>query len=481
MRIRDIFSRKNKVVKENNTLFGQTQLGNQVVRQAQDGKGGANFQLLYVTTSSTTNAGRIVDMSVLTRNSTIMSCVGVIARALSQCSLYIAYKEDVGTFVDALQSDKAGSRDKAKAKQVLTLLQEPNNFQSQYEFWYQWVMWYLLSGETFTLLYRKDQKDPNQTPIELYNLDSTLITTQLNPARYPTYRLSTPSYGFNRDEPLDAHQVIHISEAAWQGSAGFNKGILATELVALDQDIDLYANYVMQNGAKPSGMFVTDQVIPDAKYKEIASRLKEAWSSMTGSKPTDLSKPGQSIMLDNGMKYEPLKMLTLQDADCARLKEQTTKRICALFGVPPQMLGLDVGKFNNTQTLLDEFYKTTMYPMIIAIEQKFKMGLLKGYPNLCIRFDTKDFLKGAALDQMNFVNAGVAGGIMTPNEAREYMNMPKLDGADELLSVNASAISSDNIAVGAKSAKVQALPGSSPQDTGGGGGNQKSKMNIGKK
>jgi HK97 family phage portal protein len=480
MGVLDIFNKKKTIQKENNTLFGQTQLGNQIVRQTQDGKGGANFQLLYVTTSSTTNAGRIVDMSVLTRNSTIMSCVGVIARALAQCSIYVGSKTDDGIFVDAIKDSSVGSRDKAKAKQVISLLQNPNNFQSQYEFWYQWCMWYLLSGETFTLLFRKDQKDAMQTPIELYNLDSTLITTQMNPARYPTYRLSTPSYGFNRDEPLDSHQVIHISEAAWQGSAGFNKGILATELVALDQDIDLYANYVMQNGAKPSGIFSTTQVIPDGKYKEVAARLKEAWSSMTGSKPTDLSKPGQGMLLDQGMTYNPVQMLTLQDADCARLKEQTTKRICALFGVPPQMLGLDIGKFNNTQTLLDEFYKTTMYPMIIAIEQKFKMGLLKGYPNLCIRFDTKDFLKGAALDQMNFVNAGVAGGIMTPNEAREYLNMPNAEGGDALLSVNTSAITSTNVPVGQKTAKVEPLPGSSPQDTGGGGGNQTKKMNIGK-
>ena len=92
MGILDIFRGKKTVAQENNTLFGQTQLGNQIVRQTQDGKGGANFQLLYVTTSSTTNAGRIVDMSVLTRNSTVMSCVGVIARALSQCSIGVAYK-----------------------------------------------------------------------------------------------------------------------------------------------------------------------------------------------------------------------------------------------------------------------------------------------------------------------------------------------------------------------------------------------------
>ena len=465
MGILDIFNRKKPNTKESNTLFGQTQLGNNVIYQGAAGRQTVSQQLLYVTTGSSTTAGRPFDMSALSRNSTVMSCVGIKARAIGQLPIEVMSKDDAGIFVNALKSDKVGNRDKTKAKQVLSLLQAPNNFQSQYEFWYQWCMWQDLAGECFTLWWRKDQQDSMSTPIEMYNLDATLITTQLTPTRYPSYRLSTPTYGFNKDEPLSAHQVMHISEAAWQGVAGFNKGILATELIALDQDIDIYANYVMQNGAKPSGLFRTDQVIPDAKYKEIAGRLKEAWSNMIGSKDSDLSKPGQGMLLDQGMTFEKVNMLTLQDADAATLKMQTMNRICALFGVPPQMLGITEGKFNNTQTLLDEFYKTTMYPMIISVEQKLNQHLLKGYPNLCIRFDTKDFLKGAALDQMNFVTAAVNGGIMTPNEAREYMNMAKLDGADEL---------------GGQLNQQNNISGLSPQDTGGGGGNQTRKMNIGK-
>lgn len=461
----DIFRGKKAIQTESNTVFGQTQLGNNILYQGQGGKQTVGMQLLYVTTSSATAAGRTVDISVLTRNSTVMACVGVKARALAQLPKSVMVKLPDGSMVDALTSDKVGSRDKIKAKQVLNLLQTPNNFESSYEFWYQWSMWQDLAGETFTLWWRKDQKDSMGTPIEMYNLDSTLITTQLTTGRYPAYRLSTPSYGFNKDELLAAHQVMHISEAAWQGSAGFNKGILASELVGLDQDIDLYANFVMQNGAKPSGLFRTDQVIPDAKYKEVAGRIKEAWSSMTGSKTTDLSKPGQGMLLDQGMTFETIKMLTLQDADAAALKLQTMKRICGLFGVSPAMIGIQDQKFNNTQTMLDEFYKTTMYPMVINIEQKLNAHLLKGYPNLCIRFDTKEFLKGAPLDQMNFVSSGVTNGIMTPNEAREYLNITRIDGGDELVS---NEKPSDQI------------PGTSPQDTGGSGGNQKRKMNLGK-
>lgn len=470
MGILDIFSRKKDIKNEANTVLGQQVLGNQVIYGTANRQQTAQ-QLLYVTTSSQTVAGRQVDLSLLTRNSTIMACVGVKARTLAQLYPSVMYKQDDGTFVDALKSDKVGTRDKTKAKQVLNLLMTPNNFQSNYEFWYQWCMWQDLAGESFTLWWRKDQKDPNQTPVEMYNLDSTLITVNLTPARYPTYRLSTPSYGFSKEDPLADYQVMHIKEAPWQGSSGFNKGILAAELVALDQDIDLYANFIMQNGAKPSGIFMTEQVIPDAKYKEIAARLKEAWTTMTGSRASDPSKPGQGMLLDQGMKYTPVDMLTLQDAQTAELKVQTMKRICGLFGVPYAMLGISEAKYNNTQTMLDEFYKTTMYPMIINIEQKLKQHLFRGYPNLCVRFDTKDFLKGAALDQMEFVSAGIKAGVMTANEGRKYLNMEEIkdENADKLIPRYAGMKDTGDIT------------GLSPQDTGGGGGNQTRKMNIGAK
>jgi HK97 family phage portal protein len=470
MAILDIFKRKTPAPKEANTLFGQTALGNNIIYQGGQPHPTVSTQILYVTTASTTQAGRPVDIGTLQRNSTVVACVSAKARALSQLPIKIMAQTDDGTAVDALKSKKVGSRDAAKAKQVYGLLTNPNNFQSQYEFWYQWLMWYELTGESFTLWWRKDQENPTQTPLEMYILDSTLIATTVTPTRYPSYRLSTPMYGFAKDQQLAAHQVMHCKEMAWQGSAGWNKAIAATELVGLDSDIDLYANFVMQNGAKPSGMFTTEQVIPDGKYKEIASRLKEAWNQMTGSKQSDPSKAGQGMLLDQGMKYTPLEMLTLQDTDAATLKVQTMKRICGLFGVPPAMIGIADQKYNNTQTMLDEFYKSTMYPIIVNVQQKLKQHLFPGYPNLCVEFDTQNFLKGAPLDQMNYVVAAVQRAIMTPNEAREYLGMPAHEDADDLLVMGRS---------GGGSTTTGDIGGTSPQDTGGGGGNQTRKMKIG--
>ena len=443
-----------QIQQESNTLFGQTALGNNILRNV--GSGQAFQQLLYVTTGSSTEAGRPVDMSMLARNSTVMACASVKARALAQLPIKIMGYTADDKYVNACHDKNVPTREKAKARAVWNLLNQPNNFQSKYEFWYQFCLWLDLSGEVYTVFWRKDQEKADLTPLEMYVLDSTLITTTISETRYPLYRLATPNYGFSKEKPLTYWQVMHLMEQAWQGSGGFNKGILAAELVGLDQDIDLYANYVMQNGAKPSGLFYTDQVIPDSKYKEIAARIKEAWSNLTGSRQTDPSKPGQGMLLDNGMKYERVEMLNLQDADAAALKEQTMKRICGLFGVPPQMVGVGEGKFNNTQTMLDEFYKSTISPMLENVQQKLKQSLLAGFPNLYIEFQTQDFLKGAPIDQMNYAVAGVKGGIMTPNEARKYLGIEEID--DKMAN---KLVSSDS--------KFEPISGSSPQDTGGGG------------
>ena len=104
MSIFGIFKSKidSKKVDESNTLFGQTALGNNIVYTGSNTKQPTNTQILYVTTSSSTNAGRPVDMSMLTRNSTVMSCVAAKARALAQLPIKVMCQTDDGAYHDAV-------------------------------------------------------------------------------------------------------------------------------------------------------------------------------------------------------------------------------------------------------------------------------------------------------------------------------------------------------------------------------------------
>lgn len=423
-----------KKTKESNSLFGNQVLANQLLTTRSSDNG--QWQLLYTTISDSTAAGQNVDITRCTRNSTIIACMNWKARALAQMTPKVMWMNDEsGQFECALQSENISRVDKQQARKVQNLLKRPNNFQSTHEFLAQAAMWLDLTGELFILNWRADQQDVNAVPTEIYVMDTTLMTARVNAMRYPSYRNSGPVYGFNENTEFADHQICHILEGPWQGASGFNKLIQCSELVNLSQAIDEYSNFVLANSAKPSGTFSTDLPIQDSKLKEIAARLKESWNQLVGSRDQDYSKAGQAMVMESGFKYTPIAPPTLQDMDTSKLKDSVDKRLCGLMGVPPGMVGVGMGeKFNNAVTSRDEAYRTTLYPLLHMISAKLNMSFFKSYPNLEVQFDVSEFLKGDALAQAQYSASLVQAGIMTPNEARQYLSLPKLEGSDELQS-----------------------------------------------
>ena len=124
--------RKKPTQNESNSLFGNTVLGNNVMLRGK-GQGYGSNQLLYVTTSAVNEAGRSLDITTLARNSTVMACVGTKARALAQLPVRIMSRQADGTLVDTQTETGVPEREKNRAKSILNLLSQPNNFQSQYE------------------------------------------------------------------------------------------------------------------------------------------------------------------------------------------------------------------------------------------------------------------------------------------------------------------------------------------------------------
>ena len=94
MAILDIFKRNDKKSVESNSLFGQTALGNNIVYQGNGQNPNVNTQILFVTTGATNSAGRRVDMSLLSKNSTIISCVATKSLALIQLPIILVIQTD---------------------------------------------------------------------------------------------------------------------------------------------------------------------------------------------------------------------------------------------------------------------------------------------------------------------------------------------------------------------------------------------------
>ena len=459
---------------ESNSLFGSTLLGHNVLRNS---NGQVSQQILYATLSTSTIAGRNVDVNSLTRNSTFNSVVSIISRSIAQLPFKIVHTDfNTGKTHNAQQFEGVGLRDKQKANQISALLKNPNNFQTRYEFLYQMVQWLLYTGESYNLIIRSAD-NPYASPIELYALDTSLLTQRISDARYPIYKLSSPvqMFGLNKGDELPYYSVCHFSESNWQGNSGFNRGIQVAELIALDSDIDVLANFIMVNSAKITGIFKTDKELNDTKWKALKTRLTTAFSELVSRKPNSKSNPGEPILLSDGASFQPVELAKLQDQDLFNVKMMTMKRICGLFGLPPALLGISESKFNNLGVATDEFYKLCLYPLSVLISEKLTASLLSGYPNLSIELSDRTLLSGTPLDAVNYVSAAIKSGVMTPNEGRNYLGMEDHDDGDgddafanNLVMPNASKSSYDEPAV----------KGTSPQDTGGGGGDSTRKRAL---
>ena len=459
---------------ELNQVFSNPALGNLVLRlppKGTQGSGQGDYgAYLYPSLAGVTQSGIVVSIDTLTRNANIATCLLTICRAVAQCPTYVGYKEKDGSIKYATRCEEIGERDSIRARAVEALLVCPNQFQSQYEFLFQLINWLEITGEGFVLLYRplQDASDPtlggnpNVVPSELYVLDSSLITTTINEFRYPSYRLSSPAYGYSKDATLPYYSVIHYSDFPWQGQSGWTKGTLAAELVSIDHNLDVYSNWVLRNAPKASAILSSTEIIQDTRYVELKKRLKNSFANLLG-RQTDESQVGEIMMLDGGLSLQQLEMMKLTDADIYNLKQQTTRRVAALFGVPAALITGE-GTYNNSSVLIQEFYKNKISPLVKNLEQKLTAALLKGYPNLCVKFDTREFLAGDQTSMMNLAVAGVKNGIWTPNEARRFMALPDYDG-DEKEEANKLKFNGTDLG----KPDEPAIPGSSDRDTGGGG------------
>ena len=436
-----------------NSVLGGQQLGNLVLQIPKDQKN-SSYQQSYVTVSGLTDAGRVVDIPLATRNATVMSCVNFKARTIGQLPIKVMFLDDDDKLVDATKKASTSVTDdyRKRARAIKYLLDSPNDYQSSVEFKQQLSMHLDLFGESFTVLMREDSSKINAIPLAMYNLEPSLMTTRVVGSGKPEYQISTGVTNLNLEPQsiLQYWQCMHLMEAPFHGQDGFNKVTQQAELISLDQQLDMYCNYALENGAKLTGVVTYEKLIPEKRLQEIKDRLTNYFAKFGLGSAGAKSKPGQVALLDAGMQFQRLDMMTIMDAQAQALKEMTTKRICALFGVPPQLMGVAEGKFNNTQTLIDEYYKTTLCPLLMNIEQKLTQQLCRNYPRMFICFDTDPLLRGAPLDQAKYV-AGLMGSVMTANECRNYLGMPSLDDpeADKL----------GNLA-------PKEIKGEGPQDTG---------------
>lgn len=162
---------------------------------------------------------------------------------------------------------------------------------------------------------------------------------------------------------------------------------------------------VLKNASLPFGILQASGRLTDSTIQ----RLRQSWSNLySGSR-----NAGKVVILEEGLEYKSFD-INIEQLQMVKQKEQLISEIERLFNLH------DIKSD-------DEFLKRTLSPLITCIENAIDKNLLlekEKKENYFFRFDTRELLRPSTKEQYEVVALAVQKGLMTINEARQYLDLP---------------------------------------------------------
>lgn len=260
-------------------------------------------------------------------------------------------------------------------------------------------------------------------------------------------------------EEIMAADVVHAKGSTDPDNPVFGMTVLETLVVdVLGDEEAAMANYAFfTNDGIPSALYVfkenlTQQAKDDA-IKQIRDMLQGGHNkhkSLASTAVNDVK------LIGNGHT----------DADHVTYRKTTTEKVCAAMGVPRIILGyVEDVNYSNGETQYEKFIENTVRPLERKLEEVFTRLLAEFDGNLVFRVNDEhidDFEKRSRLAREN-----VLGGIMTVNEAREYVGYEAVadEFADSVL-VPTTARLLEDLGAGTDPVVLQTAPVPAPQGEG---------------
>ena len=142
-----------------------------------------------------------------------------------------------------------------------------------------------------------------------------------------------------------------------------------------------------------------------------------------------------------GMTLTPLN-LKLADSQFLEIKQYTALQIASAFGVKPYQVGdYTKSSYASAEAQQLSFLVDTLLYIVKQYEEEIGYKLLSDVEEAAgyhAKFNTAVILRADQQTQINTLSAAVSSFLMTPNEARERLDLPSKPGGDELLGNGAS-------------------------------------------
>jgi HK97 family phage portal protein len=150
-------------------------------------------------------------------------------------------------------------------------------------------------------------------------------------------------------------------------------------------------------------------------------------------------KSGGSPVFEDGMSWEQAGY-SPKDAQYVESRRLTREETAAAYHIAPPLVGiLEHATFSNIKEQHIGYYVDTLGPWTTSTEQEINVQLVPDfYPGartgkVYVEFNINAKLKGDFEQQAAQLTTAIGGPYMTPNEGRARINLPSIEGGDELI------------------------------------------------
>lgn len=324
------------------------------------------------------------------------------------------------------ETDRRRDRDSKVSK----LLWLPNEDQTEFEFIRATMIEYFVFGSVYWWLL-PDAESESGFQLRIVPSD-WIVNTEGGTAYAPgTIRICTKDGGTAVDVPKS--EFVHFKTY----SAGNPKGYLSP-ISALRQTLceQVEAGRFRRQLWKSSGRLNAQIIRPkdvapwdDEARRKFATAFRESWGSGG-------SKAGSIPIMEDGMEIKPFST-SFKESEWAQSVKLSRESVAAAYGVNPSLIWhSDTQTYASAKDNARALYADCLGSVLQMMQQRINSFLIpkvEGGSNLYVEFDLTEKLKGSFEERASILQTSVGAPWLTRNEARADMNLPPVDGGDDLI------------------------------------------------
>lgn len=335
--------------------------------------------------------------------STVWNCIERRANVIASLPLFV------------YAVDGNGQKKLARGTLLYQLLHDsPNSRMTPFEFWRAMMMNHDLRGNAYARLDRNAMGDV----VAMWPMPADQVRHTVLDDGTGVYE-----YRIGNDLAILAESnVLHIKNLG-NGTTGLPKLDFMAATVAEAGNAQKEASGTFANGGKPTGVLMVDSILKQEQRDKLRQNMAELASGSTD----------RLYILEANMKYQPLS-LTPEQQQLLETRRFTIEEICRWFDVPPVLAHhANVTTWGSAvEQIIDGWHKLSIGPMLVNLDQAVRKRVLtaRQRASMTAEFSHDALLRGSIKDRYAVYVAGINGGVLAPNEARQFENLPPVPGGD---------------------------------------------------